>query len=38
MIITSVELNAPNGENATFTVQFTGTGALTQTITSNGNN
>lgn len=29
MIITSVELNAPNGENATFTVQFTGTGALT---------
>ena len=29
MIITSVELNAPNGENATFTVNFTGTGALT---------
>ena len=28
MIITSVELNAPNGENATFTVNFTGTGAL----------
>ena len=31
MIVTSVELNAPNGENATFTVNFTGTGALTQT-------
>jgi len=30
VIITSVELNAPNGENATFTVQFTGTGALTK--------
>lgn len=30
MIITSVELNAPNGENATFTVNFTGNGALTQ--------
>lgn len=29
MIITSVELNAPNGENATFTVNFTGTGSLT---------
>lgn len=28
MIITSVELNAPNGENATFTVNFTGTGSL----------
>lgn len=34
MIITSVELNAPNGENATFTVQFTGTGALTHTTTT----
>lgn len=28
VIITSIELNASNGENATFTVQFTGTGAL----------
>lgn len=28
VIITSIELNAPNGENATFTVQFTGVGAL----------
>lgn len=28
--ITSVEENAPNGENATFTVQFTGTGPLTK--------
>lgn len=27
--ITSVSKNAPNGENATFTVNFTGTGALT---------
>lgn len=27
--ITSLELNAPNGEYATFTVQFTGVGALT---------
>lgn len=30
MTITSLEKNAPNGENATFTVQFTGTGALTK--------
>lgn len=30
MIITSIELNAPNGENATFTVNFTGVGALTR--------
>lgn len=30
MIITSLEKNAPNGENATFTVQFTGVGALTR--------
>lgn len=28
--ITSLELNAPNGEYATFTVQFTGVGALTK--------
>ena len=27
-IITSIELNAPNGENATFTADFTGVGAL----------
>jgi hypothetical protein len=27
--ITNLELNAPNGEYATFTVQFTGVGALT---------
>lgn len=27
-LITSLELNAPNGENATFTAQFTGVGAL----------
>jgi hypothetical protein len=24
-----LEVNAPNGDNATFTVEFTGTGALT---------
>lgn len=30
VFITSLEANAPNGENATFTVQFTGTGALTK--------
>ena len=35
MIITSVEMNAPNGENATFTVNFTGNGALTLTNSSN---
>lgn len=28
VIITSIELNAPNGEDACFTVQFQGTGAL----------
>lgn len=28
--ITSLEVNAPNGDNATFTVEFTGTGALTE--------
>jgi hypothetical protein len=33
MIITSLEKNAPNGENATFTVQFTGVGALTKVTT-----
>ena len=33
MIITSLEQNAPNGENATFTVQFTGVGSLTKVPT-----
>lgn len=28
VIITSLELNAPNGENATFTCEFTGVGEL----------
>ena len=28
VVITSLELNAPNGEYATFTAQFTGVGAL----------
>ena len=28
LVITSLELNAPNGEYATYTVQFTGVGAL----------
>lgn len=28
VIITSIELNAPNGEDASFTVQFQGTGPL----------
>jgi len=34
MIITSLEKNAPNGENATFTVQFTGVGALNKVATA----
>lgn len=29
MLITNVDLNAPNGDNATFKVDFTGVGALT---------
>ena len=29
-IITSLELNAPNGDNATYTASFEGTGALTK--------
>lgn len=29
-VITSLELNAPNGEYATYSVQFTGVGALTK--------
>ena len=28
VVITSLEVNAPNGEYATFTAQFTGVGAL----------
>lgn len=28
VLITSLEVNAPNGDNATFTVEFVGTGAL----------
>ena len=28
-IITSIDMNAPDGENATYTVSFEGTGALT---------
>lgn len=31
VIITSLELNAPNGDNATFTASFEGVGALTKT-------
>lgn len=34
MLITSLEKNAPNGENATFTVQFTGVGELKKVSTS----
>lgn len=30
MIITNIDLNAPNGDNATFKVDFTGVGALTE--------
>ena len=31
VVITSLELNAPNGDNATFTASFEGVGALTKT-------
>lgn len=34
MIITNLEKNAPNGENATFKVDFTGVGALTKVTSS----
>ena len=34
MIITNVDLNAPNGDNATFKVDFTGVGALTKVATA----
>ena len=30
VVITSLELNAPNGDNATFTASFEGVGALTK--------
>jgi hypothetical protein len=33
-LITSLEKNAQNGENATFTVEFTGVGALTKVTSS----
>lgn len=35
-VITSLELNAPNGDNATFTATFTGTGALTKGTPAGG--
>lgn len=31
VIITALEANAPNGDNATFTASFEGVGALTKT-------
>ena len=34
VVITSLSLNAPNGEYATFTAQFTGVGALTKATTA----
>ena len=34
MIITNLEKNAPNGENATIKVDFTGVGALTKVANS----
>lgn len=34
MIITNLEKNAPNGENATIKVDFTGVGALTKVVPS----
>ena len=35
VIITSLSLNAPNGEYATFTANFKGVGALTKVTTNN---
>lgn len=35
VIITSLQLNAPNGEYATFTANFKGVGALTKVTTNN---
>lgn len=34
MIITNIDFNAPNGDNATFKVDFTGVGALTKVATA----
>lgn len=34
VVITSLEVNAPNGEYATFTAQFTGVGALEKKTTA----
>lgn len=34
MIITNIDVNAPNGDNATFKVDFTGVGALTKVATA----
>lgn len=34
VIITNLEANAPNGDNATFTASFEGVGALTKTATA----
>ena len=36
VVITSLELNAPNGEYATYTAQFSGVGPLSKTAPSNG--
>ena len=38
VLITSVEVNAPNGENATFTVQLQGDGPLQATPTASSGN
>lgn len=35
LIVNSLSLNAPNGEYATYTANFTGVGALTKTSSSN---
>ena len=37
VLITSIEINAQNGENATFTATFTGVGPLTPSGSSSGN-
>ena len=34
VIITALEANAPNGDNATFTASFEGVGALTKAATA----
>ena len=34
VVITSLEVNAPNGEYATFTAQFTGVGELKKKVTA----